>query len=153
MSGLGVCGGCGALLGDGALQLALETGPGPRGLAFTSVSGTRLDRFDVCAACIAGEQAAGTILARMLDDQYTRALRPAGKHCTIACQRPRRRTTVFLARRTTAEFENAYCPVCFGPADVTEAPGARPVQLRWRDRLRNRVPLRETWNMREIPPA
>ena len=81
MTGLGVCGGCGGPLGDGTLRLTLEAGPGPRGLSSYSVTGTRLERFDVCAVCLAGEAAAGTALAKMLDDRFTRALQPGGKHC------------------------------------------------------------------------
>jgi hypothetical protein len=148
--GLGVCGGCGGELVDGSLRFMLETGPGPRGLSRTSVTGTRLERFDVCPACLSGEQAAATILSKMLDDEYTRALAPAGHHCKIMCLRPRHRTRIMITRRGADEFENARCPVCYGPADVTAAEGAKPVRIRLRDRIRNRVPLRETWNVKEL---
>lgn len=150
MTGLGVCGGCGGELGANTLRLSLEAGPGARGLSSYSVTGTRLDRFDVCAACLAGETAAGTVLAKMLDDRFTRALKPASKRCTVTCLRPRRRTRVLIGRRHTSEFENAYCPVCYGAADVVEAPDAQPIQLRWRDKIRHRMPLRETWNVRDL---
>jgi hypothetical protein len=150
MTAVGVCGSCGADLGDGALRLALEAGPGPRGTQFTSVTGTRLDRFDVCAVCLAGEGAASTVLAKMLDDRFTRALAPPARRCRVACMRPRHRTRVLLGRRRVDEFEDAHCPVCFGPADVVAAPGAQSVRTRWRDRVRNRVPLRDPWNVKEI---
>lgn len=150
MTGLGVCGGCGGPLGDGTLRLTLEAGPGPRGGTHYSVTGTRLERFDVCAVCLAGEAAAGTALAKMLDDRFTRALQPGGKHCTVTCLRPRRRTPVMIGRRHASEFENAYCPVCYGPADVLAAEGAQPIKRRLRDRMRRRMPLRETWNVKEL---
>jgi hypothetical protein len=151
MSVIGTCGGCGGDLGNGSLRLTLEAGPGPRGQSGWSVNGSKLDRFDICAACLAGERAAGTILTKMLDDEFSHGLPPASKHCTIACRRPRHRTPILLNRRRAADFENSHCPVCFGPADVTEAPGAQPVRRRLRDKLRNRIPAREPWPAR--PPA
>jgi hypothetical protein len=143
----GMCQSCGGELTAGALRLTLEAGPGPRGTEFVSVTGTRLDNFDVCGACLAGESAAGTVLAKMLSDDYNRALwaRRVRNRCTIECLRPRHRTRVLLTRRRVEEFENSYCPVCFGPADVSAAPDARPVKVRLRDRLRGRMPLREPW--------
>lgn len=142
---IGVCGSCGGELDSGALRFTLETGPGPRGPRSWSVTGTRLDRFDVCAVCLAGEGAAGTVLAKMLDDRYAKAMQPGGKRCEVSCLRPRHRSRIMLSRRSIGEFERSYCPVCFGPADVSAAPGGVPVRVRWRDRVRNRVPLREPW--------
>lgn len=145
VSVIGMCGGCGGELTKGSLRFTLEAGPGPRGLNSWSVTGSRLDRFDVCAACLAGERAAGTILTKMLDDEYSHGLAPVSKRCTVACLRPRHRTRILLGRRRVTEFENAYCPVCFGPADVTAANGAEPVRRRWVDVIRNRHPARQPW--------
>jgi len=145
MSVIGTCGGCGGELGNGSLRFTLEAGPGPRGQSGWSIHGTRLDRFDVCAACLAGERAAGTLLIKMVDDQFSYSQPPASKRCTIACLRPRHRTHILLGRRRVADFENAYCPVCYGPADVTEAPGAQPVRRRIIDKLRGRIPERQPW--------
>jgi hypothetical protein len=144
---LGVCQSCGAELGPDSLRLALESGPGPRGVNFTSITGTKLDNFDVCGACIAGEGAANTVLAKMLDSEFNRALweRKRRNRCTIECLRPRHRTRILLTRRRIEEFEDSYCPVCFGPADVSAAPDALPVKVRLRDRWRGRMPLREPW--------
>jgi len=143
----GMCQSCDGELGDGALKFTLEAGPGPRGLSSWSVNGTRLEGFDVCAACLAGEEAASTVLSKMLSDEFARALRApkVSRKCRIECMRPRHKSRILLTRRPVKDFENAYCPVCFGPASVHEAPGARPVKLRLRDRLRGRVPLREPW--------
>lgn len=150
MTGIGVCGSCGGPIEDGALRFALETGPGPRGVSSWSVAGTRLDRFDVCAVCLAGEAAAGTVLAKMLDDGFTRALAITGKRCMITCLRPRHRSRILIGRRHASDFESAYCPVCYGPADVMAAENAQPLRMRLRDRIRRRMPLRETWNVKEI---
>lgn len=147
MTGLGVCGSCGGELGEGSLRLALEAGPGPRGLVRTSVTGTRLDRFDVCQNCLAGESAAGTVLTKMLDDGFTRALAPVSRRCVVTCVQPRRRSKVFVSRKRAHEFESAYCPVCFGKADVAAAEGARPVRISLLDRLRDRLPVREPWDV------
>src|SRR5579872_62789 len=143
----GMCQSCGGELGDGFLRFALEAGPGPRGGSSWSITGTRLDGFDVCAVCVSGEEAANTVLAKMLSDQYSRALRVEKRRnrCTIECMRPRYRSRILLTRRPISDFEHASCPVCFGPADVREAPDSRPVRVRLRDRLRGRMPLREPW--------
>jgi hypothetical protein len=147
MTTIGVCQSCGGELGPDSLRLALESGPGPRGTAFTSITGTRLDSFDVCGACIAGEGAANTVLARMLDSEFNRALwaRKRGNRCRIECMRPRYKSRIMLMRRPVSDFEHAHCPVCFGRADVFEGEGSRPVKLRLRDKLRGRMPLREAW--------
>jgi len=147
MTAVGVCQSCGGDLGNDFLRFALEAGPGPRGGSSWSVTGTRLDNFDVCAACVAGENAANTVLAKMLGDPYSRGLRApkVRNRCTVECKRPRYKSRIMLTRKPVSDFEDAYCPVCFGPADVHEAPGAVPVRRRLRDRLRGRVPLREPW--------
>lgn len=150
MSVLGTCGGCGGELGDGSRSFTLEASAGLHGENTWSVNGQRLDRFDVCGACLAGERAAGTILTKMLDDPFARGLKPPSKHCTITCLRPMHRTRILLGRRRADDFENAYCPVCFGPADVTEAPGAQPVRRRRIDVLRRRMPLRQPWTGRML---
>jgi hypothetical protein len=149
VSVIGTCGGCGGELSDGSLRFTLETGPGPRGLSAWSY-GSKLDRFDVCAACLAGERAAGTVLTKMLDDEFSHGLQSVSKRCTITCLRPRHRTVVLVGRRRPAEFENSHCPVCFGPADVIEAAGAQPVRRRLRDRIRGRIPERQPWPSRSI---
>lgn len=143
----GMCQSCGGELGNDSLRFTLEAGPGPRGGSSWSITGTRLDGFDVCGVCISAEEAASTVLAKMLSDRYSRALQAPKmrNRCTIECRRPRYKSRIMLTRKPVSEFEDAYCPVCFGPADVHEAPDARPVKLRLRDRLRGRMPLREPW--------
>jgi hypothetical protein len=147
---IGTCNACGGELDDNSLQFALETGAGNYRPGYVAAVPHRLDRFDVCGACLAGERAASTILTKMIDDPYAHGAKPPSKRCTIACMRPRHRTPILLGRRRIAEFEDAYCPVCFGPADVTEATGAQPVHRRLRDRLRGRMPAREPWTGRMI---
>lgn len=141
---IGVCGGCGGELDKDAMTFALEAGPGPRGQGEANryaVLRTRIDRFDVCSRCLNGP--GGKLLWDMMDDAYNRALPGGPRRCTVECLRPRRRNLMLVTRRS--EYENTYCPVCYGPADVHAAPDAAPVRLGIWNKLRGRTVARERW--------